>query len=302
MAKPFDATLNSLIDAHVADWAGFLAARAGVPPGPAASLDTDLSATLQADRLFRIDGPAPTVLHLELESTGRLGIPGELLRYNIAAWGVTELPVHSVLVLLRPKATATDLTGTLDLTGANGQTYLTFRYTVIRVWLETVDVLLSAGLGVAPLALLTNEADADLPAAFTRFRDRLRAAAIPDNVERGLLGSMFVLCGLRYTPAQIEALYRDLSMTLEDSTTYQLILNKGIKQGEAWGEARGRLAEALALVLRLGAKRFGPAPAAIETALRAITDPDHLERIAERILDANGWDDLLATTKADAEK
>src|SRR3954471_4820668 len=102
MAKAFDATLNMLIDDHVGDWANFLAARAGVPPGPAVVLDTDLSATLQADRLFRVDGATPAVLHLELESTGRLGIPGELLRYNVAAWAVTARPVHSVLVLLRP--------------------------------------------------------------------------------------------------------------------------------------------------------------------------------------------------------
>jgi hypothetical protein len=40
-------------------------------------LDTDLSATLQADRLFCVEGPTPYALHLELESTGRLGIPEE---------------------------------------------------------------------------------------------------------------------------------------------------------------------------------------------------------------------------------
>ena len=296
MAKAFDATLNTLIDAHVGDWAAFLAARAGVPPGPAAVLDTDLSATLQADRLFRIDGPAPAVLHLELESTGRLGIPGELLRYNVAAWGVNELPVHSVLLLLRPKATATDLTGTLDVSGANGQPYLTFRYTVVRVWQETVAGLLAGGPGIAPLALLTNEADADLPSAFTRFRDCLRAAAVPDSVERGLMGSTFVLCGLRYQPARIEALYRDLSMTLEDSTTYQLILNKGFAQGEARGETRGALTEARNLLLLQGRKRFGSAPPTTEAAVRAIEDRVRLERMAERIFDATGWDDLLATT------
>ncbi len=291
MAKAFDATLNSLIDAHIADWAAFLASRAGVPPGPSAVLDTDLSATLQADRLFRVDGPSPAVLHLELESTGRLGIPGEVLRYNVAAWGVTELPVHSVLVQLRPKATATDLTGTLDLTGAGGLPYLTFRYTVVRVWQETVGGLLAAGVGVSPLALLTNEADADLPTAFTRFRECLRAAAIPDSVERGLLGSTFVLCGLRYAPARIEALYRELSMTLEDSTTYQLILNKGLAQGEA----RGALTEAQNLLLLQGRKRFGAAAPPTEAALRAIEDRPRLERMAERIFDATGWDDLLAT-------
>src|SRR5262249_5063238 len=132
MAKTFDATLNSLIDTHADDWAGFLAARVGIPPGPAVALDTDLSTTLQADRLFRIDGPAPSVVHLELESGSRLGIPAELLRYNIAAWGATGLAVHSVLVLLRPRANATDQTGTFEMTGADGRPYLTFRYHVVR--------------------------------------------------------------------------------------------------------------------------------------------------------------------------
>jgi hypothetical protein len=295
VAKAFDATLNTLIDAHVGDWAGFLAARCGVPPGPAAVLDTDLSATLQADRLFRIDGAVPAAVHLELESTGRLGIPDELLRYNVAARAVVGLPVHSVLVLLRPKATATDLTGQLDILGADGTAYLTFRYTVLRVWQEPLDALLAAGPGVAPLALLTNEAAANLPAAFGRFRERLRADRIPDNVERGLLGSTFVLCGLRYTPTQIENLYRDLSMTLEDSTTYQLILNKGVKQGEAVGEARGRTAEAQSLVLTLGTQRFGSPEPATEAAVRAIADRERLERIVARLLTATDWNDLLAT-------
>lgn len=284
MSKPFDATLNTLIDAHLADWAAFLSARAGVPNGPVTPLDTDLSATLQADRLFRVDGSSPAVLHLELESSGRLGIPGELLRYNVAAWAVSDLPVHSVLVLLRPKATASDLTGTLELSGASGMPYLTFRYTVVRVWLETVDTLLAAGPGVAPLALLTNEADADLAAAFGRFRQALRAAQVPDSVERGLLGSTFVLCGLRYDPARVEALYRELSMTLEDSTTYQLILG------------RGEVAATQRLLLLQGQERFGSPTPSTEAALRAVTDRGRLERLVRRVLTATDWSDLLATT------
>lgn len=295
MAKAFDATLNTLIDDHVADWAAFLAARAGVPPGPATPLDTDLSSTLQADRLFRVDGPSPAVLHLELESTGRLGIPAELLRYNVAAWGTLELPVHSVLVVLRPKANATDQTGQLDVTGADGRPYLTFRYTVVRVWQESVEGLLAAGPGLTLLALLTNEAAADLPAAFTRFRARLRADGVSDTVERGLLGSAFVLCGLRYSRNQIEDLYRNLSMTLEESTTYQLILERGVAQGIAQGVAQGVAQGEQAAVVRIGTKRFGPPSTETEAAIRAITDTERLGRLIDRAVDAAGWDDLLAT-------
>jgi hypothetical protein len=287
MAKAFDATLNTLLDERAADWANFLAARVGVPPGEFTVLDTDLSTTLQADRLFRIDGPSPAVLHLELESGGRLGIPGELLRYNVAAWGVAQLPVHSVLVLLRPKATATDLTGEFRLAGVTGHPYLTFRYTVVRVWQESIDDLLKAGLGLAPLALLTNEAAADLPAAFERFRDRLRADAVTGKLEKVLFGSSFVLCGLRYEDERIAELYQTMSLTLEDSTTYQWILKKGV--------AQGALETMRATVLRLGAKRFGAATESTQIAVNAITDPTRLQRMAERVLDAASWDDILAT-------
>lgn len=298
MAKKFDATLNSLIDDHLADWAGFLGAHAGVPVGPVTPLDTDLSATLQADRLFRVDGPAPAVLHLELESTGRLGIPAELLRYNVAAWGATGLPVHSVLVLLRPKATATDLTGRFELPGATGNPYLTFGYTVVRVWQESVAALLAAGVGVAPLALLTNEAAADLDGTFARFRDRLRSAGVPGRVEHGLLGSAYVLCGLRYPADRIETLYRNLSMTLEDSTTYQQILTKGVDQGRvegrSEGRSEGRVEEAFTLLVRIGTKKFGAAPSAEQRArLQQIGDRDRLEQLADRVFDVTGWDKLL---------
>ena len=72
-------------------------------------------------------------------------------------------------------------------------------------------------------------------------------------------------------------------MTLEDSATYQLI------------HQRGAIAEAQRILLAQGRKRFGPAAGATETAILGITDRDRLERMAEHVLDATGWDDLLAT-------
>ncbi|QDU18209.1 RpnC/YadD family protein [Urbifossiella limnaea] len=197
MAKEYDTTLKSLVLDHVPDWAAFLAARAGLPTGPAELIDTDLSTTLQADRLFRVNAAPPFAVHVEFESSGRLGIPAELLRYNVAAFGATGLPTYSVLVLLRPKANATDLTGTLAL--AIGPTpHLTFGYTVVRVWAESVASFLSAGPGLAPLAVLTNAAAGNLDGAVERFRDRLTEPDVPPHLAKVLFGasSSCAACGM----------------------------------------------------------------------------------------------------------
>ncbi len=70
---------------------------------------------------------------------------------------------------------------------------------------------------------------------------------------------------------------------LEDSTTYQGIMRRG--------EARGRQNG----LLEQGRHRFGPPTPQAEAAIRAVADNDRLRRMAERIFDAAGWDDLLAT-------
>jgi hypothetical protein len=301
MAKQFDASLNKLIDLRPAEWAGFFAARAGVPPGPVEVLDTDLSSTLQADKLFRVNGPTPAALHLEFEVSGRLGVPDRLLRYNVAARGVLgPMPVQSVIVLLRPEANATDLTGILEVPGADGRPYLTFRYTVVRVWQESADALFAAGPSLAPLALLTNEAAADLPATVDRFGEQLRADPATGTLKDELVTLSYFLCGLRYPDQQMARLLMGLKNILEESSTYQATLNqgraKGLAEGKAEGKAEGTLEGERILLLIQGRKRFGAPPPERAAELAAITDRARLERMAERILDAAGWDDLLATS------
>lgn len=216
-----------------------------------------------------------------------IGIPDTISTKARLIWHFRDEPVHSAVVLLRPEAHASDLTGVYTRAGADGRVYHEFRYAVIRVWEEPLAQLLACGPGTAPLALLTNEATADLPGALTRFRDRLREADVDRKLAEELLGSSFVLCSLRHDPVRVAELYRSLVMTLEDSPGYLWILNKGVAQGAL---------EELRRVLRLqGGKRFGDVPSRAEVGLQGITDPTRLERMAERIFDATDWDDLLAT-------
>lgn len=50
------------------------------------------------------------------------------------------------------------------------------------------------------------------------------------------------------------------------------------------------------LLLRLGRKRFGPEDAGTVAALEAILDVERLQDLGDRLLDANSWQDLLATS------
>ena len=284
MAKPFDATLNALIDLRPGDWAEGFARIAGIPPGPSVELDTDLATTLQADKLFRIEGERPSLLHLELEANPRLGIPRDLMRYNTLIDHRHDLPVTSVLILLRPKAFASDQTGVHRRFDANGKLIAEFHYRVEKVWERRVEYWLSAELGMRPLAILTDEASRNLSVGVDALVDSIEGR---DNAAeiKALLASAYVLCGLRYQRDAINNAFRRLNMLLEESTTYQGILEEGKARGLSQGLRN--------TIIRIGSRRFGPPTESILRTLHGIVDATRLEILADRILDAGNWDDLV---------
>lgn len=73
---------------------------------------------------------------------------------------------------------------------------------------------------------------------------------------------------------------------MEESVTYQAILHRG--------EEKGRVAEARAIVMRLGSLRFGPPSDATRATVAALNTPERLEQLAERLLQVETWDELLA--------
>lgn len=64
---------------------------------------------------------------------------------------------------------------------------------------------------------------------------------------------------------------------------------------ELWRESCFSLEASSNMLVLQGRKRFGPPTEEQESALRSIEDLSRLERIGERMFDATGWDDLLAT-------
>ena len=77
------------------------------------------------------------------------------------------------------------------------------------------------------------------------------------------------------------------------STAERIGRRIGREEGREEGEQMGALHQTQALLLRLGEKRFGPPTDTIQQVVVAITDRDRLERLCERLLDVETWQDLF---------
>src|SRR5581483_1745873 len=131
MAKPFDATLKSLLEASPRDWP----ALAGYPAAAAEVIDADVSTISgAADKVLRIPGPPPWLMHLEFQTGPDRSLPRRVHGYNALLEDRHDLPVRSAVILLRPQADLANLTGVYERQFAEEAPYLTFRYQVIRVW------------------------------------------------------------------------------------------------------------------------------------------------------------------------
>jgi predicted transposase YdaD len=279
MAKPFDATLKELVETYPHDWL----AQLGLPSDqPVEVIDADLSTiTTQADKLLRLQEPTPSLLHLELQASRDPRLARRILKYNVLAHDRHDLPVQSIVVLLRPEADAPGLTGAVSYKPPHGGS-LEFEFDIVRLWQRPVQNLLSGGLGTLPLAPLGDVVPSGLPAVIRRLDERFAHEAPPAEVAI-LWTSTYILMGLRYAPSLITHLLRGVN-TMRESATYQLILDEG------------RAEEARKLLLRLGTRRFGTPDHRTQTALEETISTDRLEQLADRLLDVSGWDELLAST------
>ena len=127
-------------------------------------------------------------------------------------------------------------------------------------------------------------AGADNPDVIERWK-RL-AETEPDSRRRANLS---VLAGIFADRAKRKDLWAESlrRWNVEESTFFNELVATALDR---------RLVEGVRkTVLRLGKKKFGPAPGGVEAAITAITDGDQMEQLAERVLDATSWEDLLAS-------
>ena len=101
----------------------------------------------------------------------------------------------------------------------------------------------------------------------------------PDEGE--LWAALYILIGRRFEESLARRLIHGVQ-GMKESVTYQAILREG------------RAEEGRTMLVRIASRRFGPPDDAIKARLGAIAEPERLEALADRILAASDWNELLA--------
>lgn len=284
MSFPFDATLKDIVQDHTPDFETALKLT-DVPP--ARVLNVDLSTVSAATDIALGHGdPLEAITDLNFQSGPDAEVSDRLLLYNALFRHRFHVPVHTLLILLRPVADHSDLTGKVRYVGRKRRGKMDFSFEILRLWKQPIKPFLTGGLGTLPLAPLCRmpggaKVEDALPGILRQIDERLRAEAGPEEA-RKLLAATYVLIGLRM-PAELAApMFQGLQL-MRESSTYQLILDEG------------RVAALQKVILRLGRIRFGPPDEAMLNAVNSITNGDRLERMSDRVLTAATWQELLAT-------
>jgi hypothetical protein len=272
MAKTFDATMKTLIRNHAADWLTFV----GVPiVEPPEVLDTDLSAvSASADTLIRV---GDRVIHIDIQAGPDENLARRMLLYNVLAHYHTRLPVQSTVVILRSKATRSNMQDRV--------TYgdLQFGFDLIKVWERPAEEFLTGGIGLLPMAVIARPPpgrtrEQSLPMWVDRIAERVEAEA--PQVAADIVLSSFIMAGMHVSRDVIQKIYRGV-FAMRESVAYDIIMEEGA------------IAHTRNLILRMGRLQFGTPSPEQEAQLRAIDNLPRLDRMLLRSSKMKSWDALL---------
>ena len=275
MLKPYDTTMKEILEVYGDDWIAWLARLFHYPPGPVVTLNPEIDTVqIAADKVFRFPGDAG-LLHLEVQSSWDGELPDRMLEYNVFLHRRERVPVRSVALLLRRDANASAVTGQLIRRLVDGSLVLHFEYAVVRVWELPADELLSAGLGLAPLGLLTDDARPRLKELVHRFAERVERE-VPDlQMQSRLLASSSILLGLRYDKEEIDSLFVGVQK-MKESSVYRALIDEG--------ELKGDLKALRVTLVALLEQKFGGIAPELEARIQNTADAAKLQASIRQVL------------------
>jgi hypothetical protein len=284
MAMTFDAPLK---DMGRDSPRGFLAAFDRPPTLPVKLLNVDLSTvTTAADLILGLGEPLVEIVHIDFQSSAAAWKHADLMVYNALLFAHYHVPVHTLIILLRPEAAHSNLNGVIRYAPRPRRGSMDFSYEIVRLWERPAEELLAADLGVAPLAMLGRlpeglSLEDGLAAVAQRVAERVTTEGQPDRVKK-LLTDAYLLTGLRVRRDAAARIFRGVR-AMHESDTYLAILDEG--QEKAIRE----------VILVLGEDRFGQPDDTVKARLQSITDLDRLKRLARQTPKSASWQEVLET-------
>jgi hypothetical protein len=307
MAMTFDATLKDM-GRESPD--GFLAVFDRPPTAPVKPLNVDLSTVTRAtDLILGLGEPLDEIIQFDFQASAAAWKHADVLVYNALLFAHYHVPVHTVVILLRPEAMHANLNGALRYAPRPGRGSMDFSYEVVRLWerpakdLLAADLgivprrppaatrarrpkdLLAADLGIVPLAMLGRLPE-DMPledglaVIAQRVAERVQAEA-PERVNKLLLDA-YLLTGLRVRRDAAARIFGGIR-AMQESDTYLAILDEGQEK------------RAKKDILLVGEKRLGAPDESVKSRLDAITDLDRLDRMLLGAVTSTSWQEILDT-------
>jgi hypothetical protein len=247
-------------------------------------------------KVWQLDGGERWVIvHIELQAQRDAQLPERMFLYNVRAYDLYRQPVMSLAVfadtdaLWRPSS--------FSYRAGGSETSITYRTVKLLDWRARQDEL-AADANPFALAVLshlkTQETRGDAEARLS-WKMRLARMLFERRWNRQEVEELFVFIDwiMSLPEAQedrFEADYTELEKEQEMAETMPPIL----KRAEARGEERGARAQAQALLIRLAGRRLGAPSEELAARIRQIQDVGRLDRLCERVLDVDTWDEVLS--------
>ena len=222
-------------------------------------IDSDITTlTASADKVIRVSEPEPYLVNIELQSYHDSDLVRTLWYRQVALDYRHNLPVLTVVVLLRKEANSPHLTGRYERKVPDGFQTNRYNYKVVRLWEDDPELYLNASVALIPLAPLADVSRTDLPGVVQRMKQRIGREPRPHAAK--LFAVSYLLMGLRYERELTNQLFEGIEI-MKESTTYQSILREGRQEGVKRAVRRARtwadVHEAQRILRLQGTKRFG---------------------------------------------
>ena len=238
---------------------------------------------IRADALILLQ-LAEKILHIEFQTLPQSNkpVPFRMLKYWVTLYDKYECEIEQVVIFLKRSGAGAAYTDFFEASNTR------HRYRVIRLWEQDPAPLLG-NPALLPLATL---AQTDSPESLLQ-QVAQNIASIEDTNERAnILVCADILAGLRFEAGLIRQFFTEEMM--EESVTYQAILEKGVQRGVQQGLQRGleegRQRE-VSLVTRLLTRRLGELEPALQERLRGLS-LTQLEDLGEALLDFQQMSEL----------